>query len=211
MNLKAFGSIIGGNPCPELHIPHKEWASREELENYIAIERWAKTRGCGACDCFVEHKEAIAQVIDGGATIGDAAVMYEVTWDTTNTCGTLTNDQSLMLLFVNWRWEGGSNDPYLDGYPTNNLISAKGVFITDDSNTNVIAGDTRIGLGQAWLGSGGGAPTWDYSDMGSLAIPLNIFPAGQDFHVWAAQNSGAARELTIRADRFTICGCECVL
>lgn len=29
-------------PIPPLHIPHKEWASSEEQENYLTIERWAR-------------------------------------------------------------------------------------------------------------------------------------------------------------------------
>lgn len=193
--------------CPELHIPHKDWSGkREELENYVAIERWARTRGCGGGSCYIQHREAIAQSIDGGAAVGDGAEAYEIVWDSTNTCGTLSDDQAMLMLILNWQWEAGFADPHVDN---NITASAKGVWVADDSNATFIAGDTRLGLGQAWPPVNG--PSWDYSDWGSLSVPLNIYPAGQDFHVWVAQNSGLPRDITIRADLFTVGGCGCVL
>lgn len=199
-------------PCPELHIPHKEAAGREQLENWHALEIWARTRGCaGACECFVEHREAIAQTIPlGSAPASEGALCepIEVTWDTTNTCGTLTDTDAMLMLSVNWFWEAAPNDPYLDtrSFAVNNAVSARGVWITDDANSVSIAGDTRMALGQGWCQF-----PFESADFGSITIPLNIYPGGQDFHVWVAQSSDGDLNLTMRADRFTVCGCSCVL
>lgn len=223
-------------PCPELHIPHKEWSGqREELENYVAIERWARTRGCGeACSCYVEHRETTQTIptYDGFNGARPDPVLIDP-WSEINSCGTLSDESSMLMLVLNWQWQSRPSDPFsnkwnvgppdynqpmLGGGPAGggaaNVPNARFVGVYGEGMSpaadNAIAIDTRLGLGDDWLQLQNALPGITV-EGGSISVALNLFPAGQGFNVWVAQNTSDDLDIFLRADLYTVCGCACVL
>lgn len=205
--------------CPPLHIPNKEWSGdRKELENYVAIERWALCKDEG-CTCYVKHMETedggqFIECQDVGNTDGYRADLVQIVWDTVNECGTLPSDDAMAVLHLNWNWStnpppDGHGEPTIDcapAYPRVPIALFVGVYAEGFPPPDLpIARDTRLALGGQWAYVNG-----DVYDGGSLSVPLNIFPAGADFTVWVAQN-GDNKYVTMRADLYTVCACSCVL
>lgn len=185
----------------------------KEEDNQRAVEDVINNTACGGeCSCYVEHRE-VTQTIDpplGG--VGERAERVQIDWDagTTNTCGTLDNEDAMLVLHLNWFWQGSAADPYISDITGSGLatVSARGVFVYSESGLldPPVAFDTRLGIGTSWLDGDS-----DNADAGSISVPLNLFPAGQGFEVWVAQNSGDFLDITLRADLYTVCGCACVL
>lgn len=205
--------------CPPLHIPNKEWSGdRRELENYVAIERWALCREEG-CTCYVRHIEG-TQTFDppfGGAGQRVDLVEFDpANFTADNVCGTLSDTAAMLTMHLRWWWTTNSDDPFITDITGAGLASVSGRIIGvwaqgfDPSNgfngpaDGNLAIDTRLGLGTEWYYDGS-------VEGGSLSTPINIFPAGQAFTIWAGQSSDTALDLQIVADIYTVCACSCVL
>lgn len=200
--------------CPPLHIPHKEWANRDELENYLAIERWARCKDEG-CTCYVRHFEGVQTYDPPFGGVGERADLVEfdsANYVSENICGTIPSANSMLVMHLRWVWQTSADDPYIVTGPPG-LASARFVGVWgegfDPSNgfrnaDGALAIDTRLGTGTEWYSDG-------LQEGGTLTTPLNIFPNGQGFSIWAGQNSSETLDLDIAVDIYSVCACACPL
>lgn len=186
------------------------------------------------CSCYVEHRETLQTIpnYDGHNGARPDPVLIDP-WADIDTCGMLDNANATLMLALNWQWQARSHDPFSAKFsdpdnspmvgggppygapPTVNVPNARLVAVyaegmTPTNGDDAIAIDTRLGLGDDWLALPNSTSGLSV-EGGSIFVALNIFPAGQLFSVWVAQNTADDLDIILRADLYTVCACECVL
>lgn len=173
------------NNC-QLHIPHKDWSpDPREKENLLEIERWANYRlpNCGG-DCasyMAAYHDADIDVPTGGGAYYDAHA-GNMTKDFE--CGTLPATSAFhVTAVVDWEYVAAGTFRH----------AQLGVFGFSQMPPTAISAPPHPSPASVWIPGG---------PVQTLSKP---FRAGEAWHLYVRQDSGAVLKASITVQMFAIC------